>query len=229
MTVIVGGLLSSLSVLLKDDQKKAVELDTKKAILKSVMDISPEDNIETLYGQRIVSFVVNYKGDVVEKDASGDPIVAENVNMAKEYKKSKEEKLFPVFKFVDASNKNQVDAYILPMFGNGLWNNIWGYLALEKDLNTIKGVVFDHTGETPGLGARITEESVQDRYTNKLIFDQQGKLVSVNMLKGEGNSAATLGEHKVDGMSGATLTGKGVNEMFYTYLSYYLPYIKKQQ
>ena len=229
MTVIVGGLLSSLAVLLKDDQKKAVELDTKKAILKSVMTLDPDADIEKIYGDRIVSFVVDYKGNVVEETASGNPVVAENVVLRKEYKKKKEDKLFPVFKFVKAGDKNQVESYILPVFGNGLWNNIWGYLALEKDLKTIKGVVFDHTGETPGLGARITESDIQDRYTNQLIFNQQGKLVSVNMVKGEGNDPATLGEHKVDGMSGATLTGKGVNEMLNTYLNFYLPYIKKQK
>ena len=76
---------------------------------------------------------------------------------------------------------------MLPVYGYGLWNNIWGFVALKSDLNTVQGVKFQHAGETPGLGARIeSDEEVQNRYKGKTIFDQD-KLVSVTMMKGEGN------------------------------------------
>ena len=96
---------------------------------------------------------------------------------------------------------------MLPVYGYGLWNNIWGFVALQADLNTIQGVKFQHAGETPGLGARIeTDQDVQDRYKGKTIYDQ-GKLVSVTMMKGEGNDYSD-DPHQVDGMSGATLDGE---------------------
>ncbi|MFT6881262.1 MAG: Na+-transporting NADH:ubiquinone oxidoreductase subunit C, partial [Marinoscillum sp.] len=141
------------------------------------------------------------------------------------YRYPKEERLYPIFKFMSESNDGEVEAYIFPMFGAGLWDWISAYLAVETDLNTIKGIAFDHKQETPGLGARITSEVVQDRFVGKKIYDQSGKLMSVEMVKGEGNQGLTA--HQVDGMSGATLTGKGVNQMLKNYLSYYEAYINK--
>jgi Na+-transporting NADH:ubiquinone oxidoreductase subunit C len=113
------------------------------------------------------------------------------------------------------------------MFGNGLWDWISGYMALDADLNTIRGIAFDHKQETPGLGARITSDVVQNRYVGKKIYGDGGELVSVTMVKGEGNSG--LGQHKVDGLSGATMTANGVNTMLEHYLSCYKTYIEQRK
>lgn len=134
------------------------------------------------------------------------------------------EVLLPVFRFKPSADAADFTAYILPTYGNGLWNNIWGYVALKSDMNTIAGISLDHVGETPGLGARITEGEVQSRYEGKTIYDN-GKLVSVTMVKGENNTG--LNEHQVDGMSGATLTANGVNAMLQLYLQSYQPYLEK--
>ncbi|WP_421870506.1 NADH:ubiquinone reductase (Na(+)-transporting) subunit C [Marinoscillum sp.] len=219
--------MSLASVGLKPAQQKQIELDTKKKILGAVMDISSYENpndILALYDEKVESIVVDINGDEVTTDDKGNPVVAEKVNIQKNYRFAPEERLFPVFKFKNDPNSEQVDAYIFPMFGAGLWDWISGYLALENDLNTIKGVAFDHKQETPGLGARITSEEVRDRFVGKKIYEG-GKLVSVSMVKGEGNSGLT--DHQVDGMSGATLTGKGVNSMLQSYLGYYQSYINK--
>jgi Na+-transporting NADH:ubiquinone oxidoreductase subunit C len=228
LTIVLGGLLSLASVGLKPAQDEQVELDTKKKILGAVMDISsvkdPKELL-ALYEKKVQSLVVDYKGDVVTTDKKGNPITAEKVNIQKNYRFPKEERLYPIFKFMSESNDGEVEAYIFPMFGAGLWDWISGYLAVETDLNTIKGVAFDHKQETPGLGARITSEVVQGRFVGKKIYDQSGKLMAVEMVKGEGNQGLTA--HQVDGMSGATLTGKGVNQMLKNYLSYYEAYINK--
>lgn len=220
--------MSLASVGLKPAQDEQVELDTKKKILGAVMDISsvkdPKELL-ALYEKKVQSLVVDYKGDVVTTDKKGNPITAEKVNIQKNYRYPKEERLYPIFKFMSESNDGEVEAYIFPMFGAGLWDWISAYLAVETDLNTIKGIAFDHKQETPGLGARITSEVVQDRFVGKKIYDQSGKLMSVEMVKGEGNQGLTA--HQVDGMSGATLTGKGVNQMLKNYLSYYEAYINK--
>jgi Na+-transporting NADH:ubiquinone oxidoreductase subunit C len=225
---VLGGLLSLASVGLKPAQDEQVELDTKKKILGAVMDISsvkdPKELL-ALYEKKVQSLVVDYKGDVVTTDKKGNPITAEKVNIQKNYRYPKEERLYPIFKFMSESNDGEVEAYIFPMFGAGLWDWISAYLAVETDLNTIKGIAFDHKQETPGLGARITSEVVQDRFVGKKIYDQSGMLMSVEMVKGEGNQGLTA--HQVDGMSGATLTGKGVNQMLKNYLSYYEAYINK--
>ena len=106
---------------------------------------------------------------------------------------------------------SSIDFYIFPMFGNGLWDWISGFIALDKDLNQIVGVAFDHKAETPGLGARISSAEIQDRYKGKKIFNELGDLVSIKMLKKENNELLTF--HEVDGMSGATITANGLNDM----------------
>lgn len=228
LTIVIGGLMSLTSVLLKPAQDKQVELDTKKKILGAVMDISQyknPDEILALYNERVQSKVVNIDGEEVEKDSKGFPVVAEKVNIQKNYKKDPEERFYPVFMFMNESNPEQIDAYIFPMFGNGLWDWIAGYVALDSDLNTIEGIAFDHKQETPGLGARITTDVVQNRFQGKQIYNEQGNLVSVTMVKGEGNKG--LSKHQVDGLSGATMTAKGVNKMLEHYLSCYTAFFNK--
>jgi Na+-transporting NADH:ubiquinone oxidoreductase subunit C len=227
LTIVLGGLLSMASVMLKPAQEKQIELDTKKKILGAVMDISSIKNPEellALYDQKVKSEVVDINGEPVSTDQKGNPISAEKVNIQKNYRFSADERVYPVYKFIGETG--EVEAFIFPMFGAGLWDWISGYIALEDDLNTIKGVAFDHKSETPGLGARITSSEIQQRFVGKKIFEGN-ELVSVAMVKGEGNQG--LDEHQVDGMSGATLTGKGVNAMLKAYLNCYEPYIQKAQ
>ena len=180
------------------------------------------NEILRIYDERIASMVIDRQGNPMENDAKGNPVSAEKVNIQKNYKVDPEARQYPVFMFKGESG--DIEAYIFPMFGAGLWDWISGYLALGGDLNTIKGVAFDHKQETPGLGARITDAVVQDRYKGKKIFDGV-ELVSVTMVKGEGNTG--LSEYQVDGLSGATMTAKGVNVMLEHYLSCYIPFIEK--
>lgn len=229
MTIVVGGLLSMASQFLAPAQKKSIELDTKSAILASVMNLEEleltDNALLDLYKERIESLVVDIEGNVVHVNEKGDSLIAEEVDIARNFKFDPEERLYPVFKFMNENDSEQIESYILPVYGNGLWDKIWGYVALDKNFKEIVGVSYAHKSETPGLGARIATPQIQDRYKGKEIFDEEGNLVSVMMLKGEGN--AGLDEHTVDGMSGATITGRGVNEMLKKYFSYYESYMKK--
>ena len=100
----------------------------------------------------------------------------------------------------------------LRLDGKGLWGPIWGYAVLSEDSTTIKGVAFDHKSETPGLGAKITEEAFQKAFEGKKLFDKDGNFVSVRVLK-PGTSNEIAEENRVDAISGATLTSKGVDKM----------------
>jgi Na+-transporting NADH:ubiquinone oxidoreductase subunit C len=231
LTVVLGLLLSGTSQVLGPNQKKAEDLDNKKQILGAVMApqelkaLKPEE-VLSYYESRIASKVVDIEGKEVA-DSDGNPIVAETVNVGKNYKKAPADRLYPIFIYHEEGNEEAAISYILPVYGAGLWDEIWGYVALQTDLNTIEGVTFSHKGETPGLGARITENGVQARYQGKKIFDDNGQLQAVIMQKGEGKDYDGE-EHKVDGLSGATITANGVNDMLKNYIGHYQPYLEKR-
>lgn len=229
LTMILGGLLSGVSQVLGPTQKKAIDLDTKKQILgaipsekEALATMTPEEVIAR-YGEVISSVVSDYQGNLIETNEKGGPMVAEEVNIEKNYKKSAEERQYPVFKY----SANGETAYILPTFGAGLWDAIWAFVAVSEDFTTVRGISMAHRGETPGLGARITETEVQERYINKTFVNASGELVSVTMVKGEKNPESKLGPTKVDGMAGATLTAVGVNNMLEAYLASYRNYFEK--
>ncbi len=227
MTIIIGGVLSLTSQVLGPAQKKSIELDTKSQILGAVMQLNKkQDDVLGIYNQRIISLVVDYTGTPIVKDRKGNPIIPEDVNVIRNFKLAKENRELPVYKFMNAENPDKVEAYILPLYGNGLWNKIYGFIALEEDFNTVKGISFGHVQETPGLGARISDLEIQNRYKGKTIFEGD-ELVSIEMLKGEKRDPSLFGPHEVDGMSGATLTANGVNAMLKDYLDCYKGYIEK--
>ena len=100
----------------------------------------------------------------------------------------------------------------LRLDGKGLWGPIWGYVVLTEDGTTIKGVAFDHKSETPGLGAKITEAAFMKSFEGKKLYDKDGNYVSVRVLK-PGTSPEIAKDNRVDAISGATITSRGVDEM----------------
>lgn len=221
ITVICGGLLAFAAVSLKPLQDANVAMEQKMNILSSVITLNEKDNINEIYARKVRAFVIDFEGNVKPG------LSPEKISVASEYKKSPKDRLLPVYEFRNETDTAKTDFAVLPVYGYGLWNNIWGFVAVQADFNTIQGVRFKHAGETPGLGARIESEDVQDRFKGKLIFEG-GNVTSVSMQKGEGNDYSA-DPHKVDGMSGATLTGKGVNNMLKDYFGCYERYLKKKQ
>jgi Na+-transporting NADH:ubiquinone oxidoreductase subunit C len=227
LTVVLGLLLSGTSQVLGPMQKEAIALDQKKQILGAVISgdeiaaMTP-DEVNAYYESHIASTVVDVNG----KEIAG--ATAEGVDVAKNYKKPVEERQFPVYIFHEEGNVASVKSYIFPLYGAGLWDAIWGYLALDTNMNTVGGITLAHAGETPGLGARITEPGVQARFEGKEIFNESGELVAIQMQKGEGKDYSG-NPHQVDGMSGATITANGVNNMLVNYLGYYQAYIESKK
>ena len=112
--------------------------------------------------------------------------------------------------------------YITAVRGKGLWDEIWGSIALEEDFKTIAGVSFDHAAETPGLGAEIKDNSAWvSQFTGKSIYNDAGEFVSILVRKG---GAIPGNPHQVDAITGATITGDGVTKMWEKGLVQYEPY-----
>ena len=133
---------------------------------------------------------------------------------------------FPLY----VANVEENTYYIVPLRGAGLWDAIWGYLALKEDKNTIKGAVFDHKAETAGLGAEITKKWFQNRFVGEKILDQNGSLKGIAVSKTNNDpNDIDKEDHEVDAISGATITGDGVTDMIIERLVHYMPYFKNQR
>lgn len=208
MVVLVAAILSITAINLKPLQDKNIEIEKKKNILASVDIQATAENAEEIYAEMIVNYyIVNAKGEQV----NGDAFI---VDLKKERAKPVSDQNLPVFECeIDGSVK-----YIIPLRGSGLWGPIWGYISLEDDMNTIYGASFDHEGETPGLGAEISTDMFEVPFKGKQLFDQAGKFVSIFVAKA---SETAPEQHKVDGISGGTITSKGLEKMLFDDLSAY--------
>jgi Na+-transporting NADH:ubiquinone oxidoreductase subunit C len=187
-------------------------------ILATIGIETDREQAETLYNQYIVEELSLVSGGEIDTDSN-----AFELELSNELKKPLTEQRFPLY----VANVDGVKSYVVPLRGAGLWNAIWGYIALKEDKNTIQGAVFDHVGETAGLGAEITQQWFQDRFVGEKVFDTDGNLVGINVSK-TNNDPKDLDkdDHEVDAISGATITGDGVTDMIKERLQHYLPYLK---
>ena len=229
MTVLVALVLAGMSTVLKPVHEKNEALYAKKAILAAVQNKigqdpkkMGDDAVIELFNKNIKQEVFDMKGNLVDAaavEAAGHKGgKAENVDMKKEAKKDEADRLLPLYTYTDGAEKY----YIMNVRGKGLWDEIWGNIAFEKDLKTIAGVDFDHTAETPGLGAEIKDNSAwKKQFIGKTTYDETGNFTSVVVVKG----GAKIPAYQVDGISGATITANGVGEMLHRGLQYYKPII----
>ena len=232
ITVIAGTLLGSASLGLKKFKDANEKLELQKSILGTFMELpkSTKDIVDT-YNKRVKTYVVNAQGNVVEGKKAASVNVGEQYSALRTNPRGRD---LPVYEVRGEDGTGDVIYYVLPLYGFGLWDVIWGYVAIDaKDMNTVKGVILAQKGETPGLGARISDAEMQLRYKGKKLYDESGALQGVIMQRGEhvGQSVEYYksDSHKVDGMSGATITGNGVNDMFKEYLKLYDGFIQKKK
>ena len=219
MVVVVAVLLALAAIILGPYQAQNVKLEKMQNILSSIGIKAEAREAEKLFNQYIKEqIVLNKKG---EKVSGG--INAFDIDLKKELDKVRageaDKQLFPLFVISKEGN----NYYVIPVRGKGLWGPIWGYIAMEGDMNTIHGASFGHKGETPGLGAEINTEAFQQQFVGKKILDDTGNFVSVKVIKG---GASPEDKHGVDAVSGGTITSNGVTEMLYRTLGNYRPYFK---
>jgi len=174
MVLVVASALAFTASALKDLQNANVRKEKMQNILATIGVTTDRDQAETLYQKYITSAI-----SLTEEGSVDTEVNAFEINLNNELKKPASEQRFPLYE-ADVDGKKY---FIIPLRGAGLWNAIWGYIALEEDKNTIKGAVFDHVGETAGLGAEITQKWFQDRFLGEKVFDTNGTLVGINVSK----------------------------------------------
>lgn len=221
MVLLVGVALAFVYMALKPKQDVNIANDKRSQILSALHIVAPsEEQIPATYDKYVTrDLLIDREGNIIDSTEN----VAFEVEMSKNIKLSDDNRQYPVLECTmdDGSKK-----YVIPIYGAGLWGPIWGYVAVNADGRTIYGADFSHASETPGLGARITEESFQQQFVDKSMFvDNDFKSVSV-MKKGQ---KPTNGSEYVDAISGATITSRGVSAMMENCLAAYEPFFKKLQ
>ncbi len=206
ITIVLGLLLSIAATSLADRQEMNVQIDMKKNILSSLnipedssMQLTGEE-IQSLFSERIEKITINEKGEIITDG--------------------------PFSVFVKKSPEG-VGGYAIPISGKGLWSTVYGYLAIEPDGETVKGITFYKHGETPGLGGEIDKDWFTSNYTGKKIVNAEGVPVPLEIIKGAVLPTDPEGYHRVDGISGATLTCNGLNQFIAKDLAVYDPFFSK--
>lgn len=231
LVVVVGASLALIAKGLKPLQDRNDVVKKQLDVLSAMMDVDAKGisrkNAEEEFKKYVNlenAVVLNYKGEVVEGmygvDGSVKAGQAFDVDIKQEFKDKKrnvKHRNFPLF--VGEMDGSKV--YVIPVIGKGLWGPIWGNICLDSDMQTIKGASFGHQGETPGLGAEIKQQFFIDRWIGEKISNE-GAFLPFEVVK-DGSGA---NESKIDGITGGTITSKGVEEMANRCLNAYVAYFE---
>lgn len=218
LVTVVGSALGFTAISLKSRQEANANADKMRQILASVAITPAKDSIAADYARYIVdSFVVNNSGERV------DGADAFTVDVARQIKESDDKRLLPVYECRTADGALR---YILPLYGAGLWGPIWGYVSVDADGSTVYNAFFAHQGETPGLGAEIEKTAFSGQFPGKHLF-KDGQFMPIAVVKAGQHPAGD--EDYVDGISGGTITSKGVGAMIANCLTPYRAFLEKMK
>lgn len=233
-------LVSGAAVALKERQEINRVLDQKTKVLmvagkiEKSHTLSP-DEIQALYDKLVTPRVVILEsGEFSEEDAESYDIAKELKDPAKSDARKLEDgqmvrvpKSAVLYKIGEGGPEAEAEMYVLPVYGKGLWSTMYGFVAIDADGNTMRGLTFYDHGETAGLGGEIDNPIWQEKWPGRKVYNDAGE-VTVHVVKG-GAGPVESAPYEVDGLSGATITGKGVTYMIQLWLGPqgYGPFIQK--
>lgn len=227
MVVVVGALLAYLAASLKPTITENERLEKQQNILYAMginnnegssANFVSTDEAPALFNKYIKKQLEVQDGTGIENEE------AYLIDVKKEQTKAKngETRRLPLF----VGEKDGKNYYIAPIRGKGLWDAIWGYVALDENM-VIQGAYFDHKGETPGLGANIKQRFFMDDFQGEHLLSDDGEFKGITVAKGNADPKNTdKKDHEVDAIAGATITGDGVTAMIKKDLKLYLPYFE---
>lgn len=235
-------LVSTAAVELKPIQDNNKKLDLLKNILIVGNIYKEGEDINKIYKEKISPEIVDLKtGNIVPKNKFDKIVnlndfdilkVANSNTWGEEIPASKDiariKRMPKVMIVYRVTGKEEVKEYILPIYGKGLWSTMFAFISLDKDLHTIKGISFYDQGETPGLGGEVENPKWKKLWVGKQAYDMKGNL-KIRVIKRNVDKNSPNAKYEVDGLSGATLTTRGVNNLVRFWLGDdgYGPFIKK--
>ncbi|WP_313111399.1 Na(+)-translocating NADH-quinone reductase subunit C [Aequorivita sediminis] len=228
MVIVVGSLLAGVAQGLKSKITLNERFEKMQNILYAMgvngnegdgdITFISTDKVEEAFSKYITKQLV-IQGKEVTEDTE-----AYLIDIKQEEAKAKDpnyKRRLPLF----VGEKDGKTLYVIPMRGKGLWDAIWGFVAVDKSL-VVQGVFFDHAGETPGLGAEIKQRYFMDDFTGEHILDGDA-FKGITVAKGNNDPVnENKTDNKVDAIAGATITGDGVTAMIKKDMRMYLPYLK---
>lgn len=245
MVIVVGSLLAFTASSLKPAIKENERMETQQNILyamgvnenEGTGDITfvSTDNVANKFSTNISEqLVLEYKDgkiineitrqEFMDSKDEGKGMEPYLIDVKKQETRAKEGKSRFLPLFIGTLEGETV--YVAPVRGKGLWDAIWGYIALDKDM-VVKGTFFDHAGETPGLGANIKQRYFMDDFYGEKLLTQAGVFKGINVAKGNNDPKnEDKDDYEVDALAGATITGDGVSAMIKKDLKLYLPYFQ---
>lgn len=212
-------LVSAAAISLRPQYQLNQEHNRQKNILAAAGLLTSAQSVEKLFTQIVPRVVDLGTGDyapeidpssLLQAHASGDPLATVPIPKELDIAVIKERSRYAVVYHV--YDDDRLTMIILPVYGYGLWSILYGYIALEADFNTVVGLRFYQHGETPGLGGEIDNPRWLRLWAGKTIFDESAA-PQIEVVKGTASRVDDEATHQVDGISGATLTGRGVTNL----------------
>ncbi|MFM1878780.1 MAG: hypothetical protein RLZZ241_1646 [Bacteroidota bacterium] len=227
MVLVVGSLLAFVSSALKPTIRENERFEKQQNILYAMgvnensdagsVSFIPTSDVEQAFNTYIKQQLI------VEGDKTTENNEAYLIDMKREVSASKrgETPRLPVL----VGEKDGKTFYILPMYGKGLWDAIWGYLSVDENL-VVQGVYFDHKGETPGLGANIKARFFMDDFTGESLLSDN-RISGIQIAKGNNDPLnSDKNDQQIDALAGATITGNGVTAMIAETMNLYRNYLQ---
>lgn len=227
MVIVVGSVLAFLASGLSERIKENERFEKQQNILYAMgvnentpdsgVNFIPTDVVEDKFIERIKTQYVLVNGKVNEDETA----FAIDVKKQLAALKAGDEARLPIF----VGEKEGKEIYVLPMYGKGLWDAIWGFISVDKEM-VVQGVYFDHKAETAGLGANIKMRFFMDDFVGESLLD--GKSYSGITVSKTNNDPLNddKQDNEVDAIAGATITGNGVSSMIKETLKAYKPYLE---
>lgn len=228
MVLVVGTLLAGFSSGLKPMIKANEKFEKQQNILYAmgVNNNTGAGDVAFIPTDRVADEFKTYIKEqlVIEGETASKNDKAYLIDVKKEGTKAKKDgyqRKLPLF----IGEKQGKELYIMPVRGKGLWDAIWGFVAVDKEM-IVQGVYFDHKGETPGLGAEIKQRYFMDDFLGEQLLDN-GAFQGIKVAKGNNDPKNLIkDDYEVDALAGATITGDGVSAMLKKDLAMYVPYLK---
>lgn len=222
LCLVCSTMISVAAVSLRERQEFNQLLDRKKSVLLATRIIDANESISAqrineLFGG-IRSVIIDVStGEVLEDFDDAEYDFQTTPRMRVPSNPAKVQEIPTISQLFQVEDNGQVEMLVIPIYGQGLWSTMYGYLALDADTKTVRGITFYDHGETPGLGGEVDNPRWKNRWPGRKVFDENWN-PRIEVIKGQAGPPDE-DPHRVDGLSGATITSRGVSNMIEFWLS----------